>query len=460
LRHAAFVENYTSNVNSLKKELDDIDSAKTKADRKAKIEKARLHLEKTRPIKHVQKLDPENLPFRARKATKTVAPRLKKEEFERDFPKKKSQDKQKIADSRLMPDLLASKPQPKPVLLAFNEITSDIPFTLDYRPAQLELAFAETPPLVLAQATTDLPIADDLAETPEVQFAQDIRDLAAQLGNKPTKIFEWVQNNIEFVPTYGSIQGADMCLQSRQCNAFDANALLISLLRVSNLPARFVYGTIEIPIDKFMNWVGGFSDPRAAVNFIASGGIPVRPYISGGVITKVQMEHVWVETYIPYGNYRGAIMDQSLKTWIPMDGSYKAYRYTPGFDITGTVPFNQDEYLSQVQSQNAVHYYQSQIQNYLDANMPDTSIVNVKGYREITQETYHFLPSTLPYITVAQLGKFSSIPDGMTAKVTFTLSNPSTGSAVSYTASTAELAGKRLTVSYIPATARMFCLVW
>ena len=50
----------------------------------------------------------------------------------------------------------------------------------------------------------------------------------------------------------------------RACNAFDTASLLIALLRVSNIPARYQMGTIEVPIEKAMNWLGGFSDPRAA----------------------------------------------------------------------------------------------------------------------------------------------------------------------------------------------------
>jgi len=366
----------------------------------------------------------------------------------------------------------------KPFQLAFNGPISDVPFQLPLTaldklslpsvgggwpvPSEVkphsggegaipQFAFIDSSPYLLALAQ-DAPTADDLAETTEVQFTQDIVDLAAQLGNKPTKILEWVQNNIEFVPTYGSIQGADMCLQTKQCNDFDTASLLIALLRTSNLPAKYAYGTIEVPIDKAMNWVGGFTDARAAANFLASGNVPVKIGISGNTIKSIQLEHVWVETYIPYGNYRGTMIDDSLKTWIPMDGSYKQYTYTNGFDSTTAVPFSQDAYLSQVQSQNAIHYYQSQIQSYLDANMPDTSIVDVKGYREITQETYHFLSSTLPYITVVQGAKFSSIPASMAAAVAFTLTNTATGENVSYAVSTAELAGKRITVSYLPAT--------
>ena len=67
-RHTKFVKHYEDNLKELKTNLDDVEQAKTKSDRKAKIEKARLHLEKVKaPSKH-QKLDPNNLPFKARKA--------------------------------------------------------------------------------------------------------------------------------------------------------------------------------------------------------------------------------------------------------------------------------------------------------------------------------------------------------------------------------------------------------
>ena len=47
-----------------------------------------------------------------------------------------------------------------------------------------------------------------------------------------------------------------MCLQTKICNDFDTASLLIALLRTSGISARYVYGTVEIPIDKVMNWVG------------------------------------------------------------------------------------------------------------------------------------------------------------------------------------------------------------
>jgi transglutaminase-like putative cysteine protease len=44
-----------------------------------------------------------------------------------------------------------------------------------------------------------------------------------------------------------------MTLWTRQGNDFDQASLLIALFRAANIPARYVYGTVEIPIEKAMN---------------------------------------------------------------------------------------------------------------------------------------------------------------------------------------------------------------
>ena len=46
------------------------------------------------------------------------------------------------------------------------------------------------------------------------------------LEEDPVKIYNWVRNTIEFIPSYGSIQGADYTLQHGKGNAFDTASLL------------------------------------------------------------------------------------------------------------------------------------------------------------------------------------------------------------------------------------------
>ena len=128
-----------------------------------------------------------------------------------------------------------------------------------------------------------------------------IRDLAKnQLNDDPVAIYNWVRNNIEYIPSYGSIQGADYTLQHRKGNAFDTASLLIALFRASNIPARYAYGTVQVPVDKVMNWVGGVDVPEAAQQLLGQGGIPNVALINGGRITHIEMEHVWVEAWVDY----------------------------------------------------------------------------------------------------------------------------------------------------------------
>jgi len=304
-RHYKFVKHYEDHLSQLKTEINDIETAKTGKERTAKIQTIKAHLEAVKlPRKHIP-LDPNKLPNRTVKA-KERKPRLKKEDFEKDFLQQKKTTKLASLKAISIENerdwaRIASTSTPlrashsTPALLAYNDVASDVPFSIGVRSLNQQseihnpqwnvpqLAFAESAPLLLAQAV-NLPVADDLAETPEIQFTQNIIDLASQLNNNPVKIYAYVRNNIEFVPTYGSIQGADMCLQTKQCNDFDTASLLIALLRVSNIYAHYSYGTIEVPIDKVMNWAGGFTDKTSALNFIASGGVPVTGLRSGGII--------------------------------------------------------------------------------------------------------------------------------------------------------------------------------
>jgi transglutaminase-like putative cysteine protease len=56
-------------------------------------------------------------------------------------------------------------------------------------------------------------------------------------------------------------------------NAMDTASLTIALLRASNIPARYAYGTVEIPTEKVQNWVGGVNNANAAGNLLGQGGI-------------------------------------------------------------------------------------------------------------------------------------------------------------------------------------------
>ncbi len=89
------------------------------------------------------------------------------------------------------------------------------------------------------------------------------------------KIYNWVRNTVEWVPTYGAIQTSDMTLATLRGNSFDTASLLIALLRAANVPARYAYGVIEVPADKIQNWVGGVDNPSARrVRIVVASVVP------------------------------------------------------------------------------------------------------------------------------------------------------------------------------------------
>jgi len=485
-RHYKFVKHYEDNLTELKANLDNIEKAKDKAEVEVKVEETKRFLEKTKPPSKHKPLDPDKLPHRTAEPI-FKEPRTKPEEFKIEDRAQNTEDREENNISKMSFPLVGnpsserlrtsrSDKGAKPILVAANGALDGLlaantepstPYTLNATPSEIHAA---SYPLY---AQANVPTDADLAETIEVQFTPEIRAKAAELNYNPVKIYNWVRNNIEFVPTYGSIQGANMCLQTKQCNDFDTASLLIALLRASGIHAKYVYGTIELPIEKVKNWVGGFTDANAALTLIASGGIPVTGLTSGGKIVMVRMEHVWVETYVPYGPYSGRSSNlNATKTWIPLDPSFKQYTYTEGIDLQTAVPFDSQSFLNQIKStatineqenyvtnvdsnyvQTTLTNYQTQLQNYINQNMPNATAGDILGKKEIMKQELGILPATLPYKRIVTGIKYSTIPDNLRHKVAFTITDPYLfETSLSYTASLPELAGKKISLYYGPAT--------
>jgi RHS repeat-associated protein len=186
-------------------------------------------------------------------------------------------------------------------------------------------------------ASADAP-SPELAQTEETRITPEIQALAAELGHNPVHIFNWVRNNIEFVPTHGAIQGAGLTLMNRRGNAGDTNSLLVALLRASGIPARFVYGTVDVPIVQAVNWLKA-ADVQGALGQIQLGGIPSTILTTNGQAVALRLQHLWVEAFIDFTPSRGAI-NRVPDAWIPMDASFKQHARTTSIDVLGLADWN------------------------------------------------------------------------------------------------------------------------
>jgi len=411
-RHRKFVKHYDDNLTELKGNIGRVEKAKNNKDAEVEIEKVDKHLKLVKAPSRHQKLDPNNLPHRQPKAQKRE-PRMKKEEFEKDIKKDKhawkSQKRIQVASAGSLAGLLTS-----------SVVNAVVP-----------------------------PTADDLAETVEVQFTPEIRAKALELGNNPVKIYEWVRNNYKYEPYYGSLKGAQQTLLERSGNDFDQASLLIALLRAANIPAKYVYGTIEVPIERVMLWLG-VKDPTVAADIIASGGIPAKAGVSGGKITSIRLEHVWVEAFVNMYPSFGA-KNGPGNAWTPIDPSYKEHDLNDSVDISKSVKFNETEYLRTQSKLPPSIIYLLALEDFHTANYQG-SMHEVFYLKKIKEHEIGVLLGTLPYKTVAVGSKFSSIAATLRHTISIGLRDPIADVSASVTQNICDITGKKVTVSYGPAS--------
>src|SRR6266550_2540759 len=387
-------------------------------------------LEENTPRPAESSLDPKNLPHRSLKADQAIPPKLTREQWLTAFPK----------------DSVSSASVP--------------PSTTNANASSA--LFATTPPTPA-----------DLAETVEVKFTQDLQDLANSLDKNPVKIFNWVRNNIEFVPTWGSIQGAQLCFENRAGNAFDTASLLIALLRASAIPARYQMGTIEVPVDQFRNWAGGFTDTDAAASLFASAGVPsvVRRVNQSGQVVTVKLEHIWGKAFIDYPPSGGAINIEG-DTWIDLDPSFKQYDFPSSVNLSQFVRLtNAQTFLNQTLAPATVNQstgevtnmdlalIQSTLQpdetaifNYLSTNFPQKSMREIIGDKSIAVRESRILAARLPYKVVASGVGFADLPAALRHTLELSVSDAAGNQLMSFAQSLPALSGFRVTLGYVPGT--------
>jgi hypothetical protein len=281
---------------------------------------------------------------------------------------------------------------------------------------------------------------DYLAPTDEIVITQAISDKAKELNYDPVQIYNFIKNNIEYIPTWGAVQSADLTLGAKRGNAMDISSLMIALFRASKIPARYVHGTIVIDAEQFKNAIGGFSDTYSAINYASQGGIPIASYPpEGGKITKIQMEHIWVEVATDYFPSRGA-KNKVADSWVALDGSFKTYEYSKGVDVMKISGLDVNTTLNNFVSsgemnatqgwatgfdnsilESALNDAQVNIKEYIDANydLNKTSLYDIIGGKRVVKCETDTLPSTLPFISSMVGARYAKIPSSLQQKMEF-----------------------------------------
>lgn len=192
-----------------------------------------------------------------------------------------------------------------------------------------------------------------------------------------------------------------------------------------------------MPEEQFRNWIGGFEHINAALDYAASGGIPVGSIISGGRIARIRMEHVWVEAAVDFFPSRGA-RNRAADTWLPLDPSFKQYEFLAGLDpvaISGIDPealandfldsgtVNEEEGwvtgFDPAVLQNAQAQAQAALEDHIAQNLPEATVGDVLGGRKIIERQLSILPATLETPIVVAGSRYAALPASLRQHITF-----------------------------------------
>jgi hypothetical protein len=150
---------------------------------------------------------------------------------------------------------------------------------------------------------------DVLKSTPDANTEDPyILSKAAELGNDPVRIFEFVRDKIGYESYQGSLRGARGTLWSKAGNALDQASLMVALLRASGIPARYAQGTLPDNLAQKLI-LSMFPSPTRIVGCPPENAERSDPANDPQLLTEAK-EHYWVE----FDNGGG---------FIPTDPSFK-----------------------------------------------------------------------------------------------------------------------------------------
>lgn len=301
-----------------------------------------------------------------------------------------------------------------------------------------------------AQLLTPLDIAPLTAAT----VTPEISALARALKYDPKLIYEYVRNNVEYVPYFGSLKGATLTYLEGSGNDFDQASLMISLLRASAstnqtvlYDAKYVYGGMTIPTSSDPNqkdmqhWLG--VDTAAISAVLSNGGIP-----------QGNVSRVWVQLTIsnssgtpyPNGTY---LFDPAFKPHTTGQGInlQTSMRYTRSELLSaasGTVGTNYVQNLNETGLKSTLDGYTLNLANYIRTNYPNAKTSDIVGGSTIVPQTLATLPASLdfPITTTPPPTNWVDIPDIFVHKVRITHGG------IDQTLNIPDLAGQKLSIVY------------
>lgn len=302
------------------------------------------------------------------------------------------------------------------------------------------------------------PFSGELASTMDAPLTEMILKKAKELEHDYIKIYQFVNNQINTEWYAGARKGAEGTLLQMSGNDVDQASLLIALFRASGLAARYVHGTVEFPVE-WINSSLGLVTAEQTIKALNAAGMAYSPIVRGGKIAAIQMEYTWVSAYVPYNNYRGSTVDRSGEQWLPLMPAYKQYKVENSSALLRKAGVNIDSfinnYLASRQMSNLHEQLQETISYFLASNPDESAYQEQLGSIDIKPSQIGLIPNTLPVDVIHVFGEEVELSEEYKQRVRFLVRegvNDNDQLVMEKTIPVSEIANRRLTFSYMPAT--------
>ncbi|MEM7343636.1 MAG: RHS repeat-associated core domain-containing protein, partial [Chloroflexota bacterium] len=274
----------------------------------------------------------------------------------------------------------------------------------------------------------------------ETEASPEIKALARALQHDPMQIYDYVRNNFEYIPNFGSANGATATLQAHKGNDWDQTSLFIALMRESGFTANYVVGDVVYSTDRLANWLGVNSSETG--NVIASGGIPI-----AGVVGGFQIQRVWAEAVIDGQTYTfdPAMKEHRLFNKIDLNtaASYNQATFMANAQVGATVTSTSTKNINNANIRADLMTMSMNLVNHIRTNNPEAKVVEVIGGQEIIATKTTAYSSELPFaISKANEVTHATIPAGF--RKTLRIEHKG----IDHTFNTYEIAGKRVSIFY------------
>jgi hypothetical protein len=310
--------------------------------------------------------------------------------------------------------------------------------------------------------------------------------LARALKYDPDLIFEYVHDNIAYLPLWGISKGPLGAIIDNQGTDFDQAALMLELLHRSPgfAGAAFRKGTITLSAEQVQTWLGiDTSNACAVAAYFVQGGIPIDSVAHTGLcpsnpspLISISIGHVWVTGVIIDGvsyDFDPSFKRYKSKTIIDLRSAL-VYGTTSSYSISdylnsamsgateSTINGNSVQHLNYANISQNLSGFATNLAKWLRANKPNAGLDDVLGGRQVISL---FSDSQIPkdsrgHVRVMMLPYAANVPGESIQSATVFSPLPIDGrdayrptlrieaAGINKLYSSDQLAGHRLTISF------------